>query len=102
VLGGVCFSGSFCDFEIFLALLCLFSWFAAFHANCWLYGFSFFYITFMSFSLDFGHLAVLHVSWIQNSNFVLFVINVLIKGEIEKPSGQYLGLIVMSNRLALI
>jgi hypothetical protein len=28
---------------------------------------------------------------------VLFVVNVLIKGEIEKPSGQFLGLIVMSN-----
>jgi hypothetical protein len=25
------------------------------------------------------------------------VVNVLIKGEIEKPSGQYIGLIVMSN-----
>jgi hypothetical protein len=30
---------------------------------------------------------VLHVSWIQNSNFVLFVVNVLIKGGIEKLSG---------------
>jgi hypothetical protein len=38
---------------------------------------------------------VFHVSWIRNSKFVIFVINVLIKGEIEKPSGQYLGLIVM-------
>jgi hypothetical protein len=45
----------------------------------------------------FGLLAVLHMSWIQNSNFVLFVVNVLIKGEIEKLSGQYLGLIVMSH-----
>jgi hypothetical protein len=32
-------------------------------------------------------------SWIQNLNFVLFVVNGFIKGEIEKPSGQYLGLI---------
>jgi energy-converting hydrogenase Eha subunit B len=32
-------------------------------------------------------------SWIRDSNFVLFVVNGLIKGEIEKPSGQYLGLI---------
>jgi hypothetical protein len=40
---------------------------------------------------------VLHESWIQNSNFVLFIVNVLIKVEIVKPSGQYLGLIVMSN-----
>jgi hypothetical protein len=43
--------------------------------------------------LALGLLAVLHVSWIQISNFVLSVVNVLIKGEIEKPSGQYLGLI---------
>jgi hypothetical protein len=31
--------------------------------------------------------------WIQTSNFMLFLINRLIKGEIEKSSGQYLGLI---------
>jgi hypothetical protein len=36
-------------------------------------------------------------SWIQNSNFVPFVVNALIKGEIGKPSGQYLGLVVMSH-----
>jgi hypothetical protein len=30
---------------------------------------------------------------VLDSNFVVFVINGLIKGEIEKPSGQYLGLI---------
>jgi hypothetical protein len=54
-------------------------------------------MTFLSFSLAIGLLAMLHVSWIQNSNFVLFVVNVLIKGEIEKPSDQYLGLIVMSH-----
>jgi hypothetical protein len=34
---------------------------------------------------------------IRNSKFVLFVVNVLIKVEIEKPSGQYLGLFVMSH-----
>jgi hypothetical protein len=40
-------------------------------------------------------LAVLH--GVLNSNFKLcaFVVNGLIKGEIEKPSGQFLGLIVM-------
>jgi hypothetical protein len=32
-------------------------------------------------------------SWIRDSNFVLFVVNGLIKGKIEKPSSQYLGLI---------
>jgi hypothetical protein len=31
--------------------------------------------------------------WIRNSNFVLFGVNGLIKGEIEKPNDQYLGLI---------
>jgi hypothetical protein len=36
---------------------------------------------------------MLHGSWIQILNFVLFVVNVLIKGEIKKPSAQYLGLI---------
>jgi hypothetical protein len=46
-------------------------------------------------------LAVLHVSWIQNSNFVHFAVNVLIKGEIEKASGQYLSLIVMSHLLVV-
>jgi ABC-type uncharacterized transport system permease subunit len=54
-------------------------------------------MTFLSFSLAFGLLAMLHVSWIQNLNFVPFVVNVLIKGDIEKPSGQYLGLIVMAH-----
>jgi hypothetical protein len=34
---------------------------------------------------------------IRNSNFVPFVVNVLIKGVIEKPSGQYIGLIMMSH-----
>jgi hypothetical protein len=54
-------------------------------------------MTLLSFSLAFGLLAMLHGVLIQDSNFVLFVVNVLIKGEIEKPSCQYLGLIVMSH-----
>jgi hypothetical protein len=38
---------------------------------------------------------------VLDSNFRLcaFVINGLIKGGIEKPSGQFLGLIVMSHSL---
>jgi hypothetical protein len=36
---------------------------------------------------------VLHGSWIQISSFVLFVVNVPIKWEIEKLSDQYLDLI---------
>jgi hypothetical protein len=47
--------------------------------------------------LAFGLLIVLH--GVLDSNFKLyaFVINGLIKGEIEKPIGQLLGLIVMSH-----
>jgi hypothetical protein len=51
----------------------------------------------LSFFLLFGLLAMLHK--VLDSNFKLcsFVFNELIKGEIEKPSGQFLGLIVMSH-----
>jgi hypothetical protein len=52
---------------------------------------------FLSFLLAFGLLVVLH--WVLDSNFKLcdFVVNGLIKGEIEKSSDQFLGLIVMSH-----
>jgi hypothetical protein len=51
----------------------------------------------LSFSWLFGLLAVLH--GVLDSNFKLcaFVVNGLIKGEIEKLRGQFLGLIVMSH-----
>jgi hypothetical protein len=54
-------------------------------------------MAFLSFSLTFGHLAMLH--GVLDSIFKLcaFVVNGLIKGKIEKPSGQFLGLIVMSH-----
>jgi hypothetical protein len=39
------------------------------------------------------------VFWIRTSNIVLFVLNGLIKGAIEKSSDQFLGLIVMSHWL---
>jgi hypothetical protein len=44
-----------------------------------------------------GLLAVLY--GVLDLNFKLYasVVNGLIKGEIEKPSGQFLGLIVMSH-----
>jgi hypothetical protein len=42
------------------------------------------------------------MSRIRDSNFVLFAVNVLIKGEIEKPNGLYLGLIVMSHLLVMV
>jgi hypothetical protein len=47
------------------------------------------------FELVFGHLVVLHLN--LNSKFKLCafgVVNVLIKGEIEKPSSLCLGLFV--------
>jgi hypothetical protein len=37
-------------------------------------------MTILSYFLAFGLLAVLHLPWIQNSSFVFFVVNVLIKG----------------------
>jgi hypothetical protein len=40
---------------------------------------------------------VLHGVVDSNFKFYTFVVNELIKGEIEKPSGQFLGLIVMSH-----
>jgi hypothetical protein len=54
-------------------------------------------MTFLSFLGFLGLLAVLH--GVLDSNFKLcaFVVNGLIKGEIEKPSGPLLGLIVMSH-----
>jgi hypothetical protein len=54
-------------------------------------------MTFSSFSWLFGLLAVLH--GVLDSYFKLctFGVNGLIKGKIEKPSGQFLGLIVMSH-----
>jgi hypothetical protein len=54
-------------------------------------------MTFLSFSLVSDFLAVLH--GVSDSRFKLcaFVVNELIKGEIEKLSGQFLNLIVTSH-----
>jgi hypothetical protein len=55
-------------------------------------------MTFLSFFFDFlGILAVLHGMLDSNFKLCAFIINGLIKGEIEKPSGQFLGFIVMSH-----
>jgi hypothetical protein len=56
-------------------------------------------MTFLNFSWLFGLLAVLY--GVLDSNFKLcdFIVNELINGEIEKPSCQLLGLIVMSHLL---
>jgi hypothetical protein len=54
-------------------------------------------MTFLSFSLAFGLLTMLHGVLDLNLTLCAFVVNGLIKGEIEKLSGQFLGLIVMSH-----
>jgi hypothetical protein len=52
---------------------------------------------FLSFSLASDPLAMLHE--VSDSKFKLcaFIVNGLIKEEIEKSNGQFLGLIVMSH-----
>jgi hypothetical protein len=54
-------------------------------------------MTYLSFSWLLGLLAVLHGFLDSNFKLCVFVINGLIKGEIKKPSGQFLVLIVMSH-----
>jgi hypothetical protein len=49
-----------------------------------------------------GFLAVLHGVLYSNFKLCAFVINGLIKGEIEKSSDQFLGLIVMSHSLGKV
>jgi hypothetical protein len=52
---------------------------------------------FLSFFGFLGLLAMLHGVSDLNYKLYAFVINGLIKGKIEKSSGQLLGLIVMSH-----
>jgi hypothetical protein len=61
------------------------------------WGFSFLLDDPLKLSLAFALLAVLH--GVLDSNFKLwnFIVHGLIKGQIEKPNGQILGLIVMSH-----
>jgi hypothetical protein len=83
-----------CSFELILALIFHFAWLCRF--SCLLLAFAFFLL--LDDLLDFlGFLAILH--GVLDSNFKLcaFVVNGLIKGEIEKPSDQFLGLIVISH-----
>jgi hypothetical protein len=47
-------------------------------------------MTFLSFSLTFGLLVVLHV--VLDLKFKLCIVNILIKGEIKKPSGPWFDL----------
>jgi hypothetical protein len=71
-----------CLSELFLALLYHFAWLCRF--SCSFLGFL-------------GLLAMLHGVLDLNFKLCAFVVNGLIKGEIEKPSDQFLGLIVMSH-----
>jgi hypothetical protein len=89
-----------CSSELFLALLCHFTWLYRF--SCLLLAFVVFLLLddLLELFLASGLLAVLH--GVSDSRFRLcaFVVNGLIMEEIEKPSGQFLCLIVMSHSLA--
>jgi hypothetical protein len=88
----------FCSSELFLALICHFAWLCRF--SCLLLGFAMFPLLDDLLELFFGFLGLLVVlHGILDSNLKLcsFVVNGLIKGEIEKPSGRFLGLIVTSH-----
>jgi hypothetical protein len=54
-------------------------------------------MTFLSFFGFLGLLVVLHGVLDSNLKLCVFIVNGLIKGEIEKPSCQFLSLIVMSH-----
>jgi hypothetical protein len=81
-----------CSSELFLSLSCRFF--------CLLLPFAVFYLLgdllklFLAF---FVLLAVLHEVMNLNLKLYAFVVNGLIKGEIEKPSCPFLDLIVMSH-----
>jgi hypothetical protein len=86
------------SFEFFLALICHFD--CLYHFSCLLLAFAVFLLLddLLELFLGFlGLLAMLH--GVLDSNFKLcaFIVNGLIKGEIEKPSSQFLRLIVMSH-----
>jgi hypothetical protein len=87
-----------CSSELFLSLLCHVAWLCRF--SCHLLVFVVFPLLDDLLELFFGFLGLLAMlHGVLDSNFKLcaFVINGLIKGEIEKPSGEFLGLIVMSH-----
>jgi hypothetical protein len=87
--GGVCFRGSF-EFELLFAfsLVCRFS--------CHLLVLRFFLLLDDLIELFFGFWSSSCASYglgFEIQTLCLCVINVLIKGETKKPSGQYLGFI---------
>jgi hypothetical protein len=81
-----------CSFAFFLSLLYHFDWLCCF--SCFLFAFAVFLFLddllklFLAF---FGLLAVLHETLDSNFKLCVFIVNSrLIKGEIEKPSGQFM------------
>jgi hypothetical protein len=90
---------SFCvDLELFLALSCHFDWLCRF--LCRLLAFAIFLLLddFLELFFNFlGLLAVLHGVLDLNFKLYAFIVNGLNKGEIEKSSGQFIGLFVMSH-----
>jgi hypothetical protein len=88
-----------CSSKLFLALSCHFAWLC--HFSWLLLAFTVFLLLYdLEFFFGFLRLlAVLHGVLDSNFKLCVFVVNGLIKGEIEKPSGPFLGLIVMSHSL---
>jgi hypothetical protein len=84
------FLNSSLPFCLALLLFMYFVGFCGFPSSRWL---SYTFVGFL------GLLAVLHGVFYWNFKLCTFVVNGLIKGEIEKPSGQFLVLIVMSHWL---
>jgi hypothetical protein len=86
-----------CSSELFLDLLCHFDWICRF--SCLLLAFAVFLLLddLLELFLAFRSLVVLHGVSDLNFKTCAFVVNGLIKGQIEKPSSQFLGLIVMSH-----
>jgi hypothetical protein len=82
---------------LILSFSCYFREFTAFRAFYWLLWVSFFWMTLLSFDSLSGLLVVLHGALDSKFKLCTFVVNGLIMGEIEKPSDQFLGLILMSH-----
>jgi hypothetical protein len=87
-----------CSSELFLALLCHFAWLCHFSCRLLVFAFLLLLDDLLELFFDFlDLLAVLH--GVLDSNFKLcaLVVNGFVKGEIQKPSGPFLSLILMSH-----
>jgi hypothetical protein len=80
-----------------LVLLTILAWFVAFRAFYWACGFSLLLDDLLEIFVGFRSSS--WASWGLGFELqsCVSVVNRLIKGKIEKPSGQFLGLIVMSH-----